>query len=57
MENIITFYKIICNITGEFYIGSTKNKIEIRLKSHKTKKDCMVKYIIERGNFTVIILA
>jgi predicted GIY-YIG superfamily endonuclease len=52
MNGII--YKIVCNITNDVYIGSTKNIIH-RLYQHKTL-NCSSCPIIERGNYTTIIL-
>jgi hypothetical protein len=47
-------YKIICNITGETYVGSTFNKLEVRMKKHRTKaNDCSSKKIIQRGNYRI----
>jgi len=56
LPNCYKIYKIICNITGEIYFGSTKNPLEHRIMQHKCKSrntHCSCKDIIERGNFTV----
>ena len=44
-------YKISCNITGEDYYGSTKQKIETRIGRHKML-DCSSARIIQRGNYS-----
>lgn len=49
-------YKIVCNITGEIYIGSTTRTLEDRLKGHKTDKDCVSRHIIERGNYQINLI-
>ena len=50
-------YQITCNITGDVYIGSTVDMTN-RLSSHKNiqHNTCSSVPIIERGNFTTIIL-
>ena len=42
-------YEIVCNITGERYIGSTISKN--RLDTHKNKLDCSSKKIIIRNDY------
>tara|TARA_R110002167_G_C12364975_1_gene623540 strand:- start:149 stop:604 length:456 start_codon:yes stop_codon:yes gene_type:complete len=51
-------YKILCNETGECYIGSAKNITcyKYRKSNHKTKGECSSKQIIERGNYTFSII-
>ena len=55
-------YEIICNITGERYIGSTVNTLSRRLAHHrsqmngKSKRVCNSKQIIERGDFYINLL-
>tara|TARA_R110000744_G_scaffold157154_1_gene272877 strand:+ start:490 stop:996 length:507 start_codon:yes stop_codon:yes gene_type:complete len=44
-------YKIVCNITGDTYYGSTTEKISQRMNSHRANKDCCCKQIIERGDY------
>ena len=50
-------YKIKCNETGEQYFGSTTYSLQSRLNNHKSKikskKQCMAKQIINRGNFQI----
>jgi hypothetical protein len=53
-------YKIVCNITGEIYIGSTTQKLCARLAGHrsdlkKTIRACSAKQILERGNYSIIL--
>jgi hypothetical protein len=41
-------YKILCNITGEAYIGSTFRTLAVRMNEHKNKhNDCASKQIIK----------
>ena len=50
-------YKIVCNITGECYIGSTTQSLEARLNTHKhSSNSCKSKQIIERGDFKIVLL-
>lgn len=51
-------YEIVCNITGEVYIGSTVQSLEERLCKHKCKKThtCTSKQIIDRGNYYIELL-
>ena len=42
-------YKIVCNITGEIYIGSTIKTLNDRLTINKNDKGCMSIEIINRG--------
>tara|TARA_B110000208_G_scaffold184568_1_gene238614 strand:+ start:667 stop:1176 length:510 start_codon:yes stop_codon:yes gene_type:complete len=50
-------YKLICHTTGNCYIGSTKNSLEWRLKTHKNPiNQCRSKEIIEGGNYEMILL-
>ena len=50
-------YKIKCNETGEQYFGSTTGSLQLRLSCHKSKtkskRQCMAKQIINRGNFQI----
>ncbi len=49
-------YQIICNITGERYIGSTCNTFSKRLSQHKTILKCSSKQIIERGDYDMVLI-
>jgi len=52
-------YEIVCNETGERYIGSTIQTLKERIKNHKTdvkRECCSSKQIIERGNFNANVL-
>jgi len=49
-------YKIVCNITGEKYYGSTINKLEVRLAQHKSSKKCMCKKILDRGDYKIELI-
>ena len=44
-------YEIVCNITGERYIGSTKRRLNQRMCQHKELRYSS-KQIIERNNYT-----
>jgi len=48
-------YKIVCNITNEVYIGSTKAYLTERMSKHRNENnthDCISKRIIDRGDYT-----
>ena len=50
MSGII--YKIVCNETGECYVGSTTQSLKQRISSHKCNKtNCAAKQILERNNY------
>jgi len=50
-------YKIVCNITNETYIGSTRRSIETRMNEHRVINNiCESKHIIERGDYTVSLI-
>ncbi len=49
-------YKIVCNISGEVYIGSTKNTLEDRLRKHNYLKDCVSRNILERGDYEILLI-
>jgi len=50
-------YKIVCNETGEQYIGSTTQKMLCtRLAHHVSTKKCSSKGIIERGNYSMVLI-
>jgi len=48
-------YKIVCNITGEIYIGSTITTLNIRLAHHKCDV-CKSKQILERGDYKILLI-
>jgi hypothetical protein len=48
-------YEIVCNITNERYIGSTKRKLNERMQQHRELRYSS-KCIIERNNYTSKIL-
>tara|TARA_B100001093_G_C26399933_1_gene830845 strand:- start:159 stop:635 length:477 start_codon:yes stop_codon:yes gene_type:complete len=46
-------YKIVCDITGETYYGSTTQPLWLRMGKHRSKENrCFSKQIIERGNYS-----
>jgi hypothetical protein len=50
-------YAIVCNETGEMYIGSTSKPIHHRLSQHKSSNNkCSSKQIIERNNYKLQLL-
>jgi hypothetical protein len=53
-------YKIVCNITGEIYIGSTIQPLSRRLSGHVIKKNTDKKYkskdIILRGDYQIVLI-
>jgi hypothetical protein len=50
-------YAIVCNETGEIYIGSTSKSIQYRLSQHKSSNNkCSSKQIIERNNYKLQLL-
>ena len=53
-------YKIICNITGEIYYGSTYQTLSKRLKGHvsdtKHIRQCISKQIILRGDYNIALV-
>jgi len=50
-------YKIVCNITGEIYIGSTIKTLAQRKADHKsTTNSCVSKNIINRGDYEMILI-
>jgi len=44
-------YKIVCNLTGEVYYGSTIQKLNDRMNKHRYNKNCESKQIINRNNY------
>jgi hypothetical protein len=50
-ERKVIIYEIVCNITGERYIGSTIQSLNKRIEAHIYLKTCSSKYIIERNNY------
>ena len=50
-------YQLVCNETGEVYIGSTVQDLERRLSSHEVSANCCrSKQIIDRNNYYIEIL-
>jgi len=53
----VIIYEIVCNITGERYIGSTIQTIKERLKGHRSSRGKISsKPIIQRNNYQANIL-
>ncbi len=55
-------YRIVCNETGEQYIGSTTQTLTQRLSVHVTEtknnysKKCKSSQIIHRGNYAIVLI-
>jgi hypothetical protein len=50
-------YQIVCNITGEVYIGSCITTLVKRLYQHKHKTNkCSSKQIIDRGDYVIVLI-
>jgi len=50
-------YKIVDNTNGNVYYGSTVRTLSWRLTKHKESGNkCMSKYIIENGNYNIILI-
>lgn len=49
-------YEIVCNISGDRYIGSTKQTLKKRMSSHKCLSKCSSRQIIVRGDYQANIL-
>ena len=48
-------YKIICNITGNIYIGSTINDLSVRLAKHKCDSHSS-KEILENNDYQILLI-
>ena len=53
-------YKIVCNITGEQYFGSTTQTLSQRLTQHRShfkkgRLQCSSSKIIARGNYQIVL--
>ena len=50
-------YKIVCNITGEIYYGSTIETLKERLRKHKKiDNPCVSKNILDRGDYKIELI-
>jgi hypothetical protein len=49
-------YKIVCNVSGEEYYGSTIEKLYKRLSKHKNDKRCLSRNIINRGDYKIELI-
>ena len=49
-------YKIVCNVSGEEYYGSTIEKLYKRLSKHKNEKRCLSRNIINRGDYKIELI-
>lgn len=57
---MVKFYEIVCNLTGERYIGSTTSTLKRRLWEHEyfiiEGACCSSKQIIERKNYIINLI-
>ena len=55
-------YRLVCNVTGKQYIGSTTQTLAQRLTqhvsktTHNRKNNCMSREIIANGNYTIVLI-
>jgi hypothetical protein len=49
-------YRIVCNETGEQYIGSTTQSLALRLGQHKCHCNCISRQILERNNYAIVLI-
>jgi len=49
-------YKIVCNETGEVYVGSCICDLDTRLSKHKTDRDCSAIEILDRNNYQMLLI-
>jgi len=49
-------YKIVCNLTGEVYYGSTIQKLNYRISGHKCSLGCESRLIINRNNYYYVLI-
>ena len=50
-------YKVVCNITNEVYIGSTRRRLIERLWGHKSVSARTVcNKIIDRGDYKIVLI-
>ena len=49
-------YKIVCNETGEIYIGSCIIDLDKRLWNHKSQRDCSATQILDRNNYEILLI-
>ena len=49
-------YKIVCNETGEIYIGSCIMDLDKRLWNHKSQRDCSATQILDRNNYEILLI-
>jgi len=56
MYDSCNIYKIVCNTTGEIYIGSTVQPLRKRLAQHKAHKNTIARSIIDRGSYDIILI-
>lgn len=53
-------YRIVCNVTGKQYIGSTISSLNTRLSQHKKYikdgKYCSSKIVLEEGDYDIVLI-
>ena len=49
-------YRIVCNITGKQYIGSTISHLNTRLSQHKKSFSCTSIQVLENGDYNIVLI-
>ena len=50
-----TIYKLVCNITGNTYYGSTCQSLKKRLIQHESRRNCSSNIILDKGDYLPLI--
>ena len=49
-------YKIVCNVSGLQYFGSTVSPLKVRLQQHRRAVGCTSRKVLESGDFSIILV-
>jgi predicted GIY-YIG superfamily endonuclease len=49
-------YRIVCNVTGKQYIGSTISPLNTRLSQHKKAINCTSSQVLENGDYNIVLI-
>jgi len=49
-------YRIVCNITGKQYIGSTVSSLNTRLCQHKKTRNCSSTQILDNNDYSIVLI-
>jgi len=49
-------YRIVCNVTGQQYIGSTVSSLNTRLCQHKKSRSCTSTQIIDNNDYSIVLI-